>query len=135
MYVLKLSVFLPGCGEITNRPGEACSTITSVIDSLRDPLVRISSIDCNSQTIRAKEAQTLKDCSPHTMAHMSLVACHMSHITCHMSHVTSHMSIFINFYLFFDKMVELVSGVSVINRAIPSSLSLFKVMLFSFYNV
>ena len=51
--------------------------------------------------------------------------CHVSHITCHMSHVVCHMShvVFLYIYIFY-KVVRLVGGGSVINRA---TLSIFLV--------
>ena len=52
-----------------------------------------------------------------TSLHMSHVMCHMSHFKCHMSHITGHMTFFLFIYLFFYKVVKLVDGGSVINRA------------------
>ena len=54
-----------------------------------------------------------------TSLHVSHVPCHLSRVKCHVSHVTccvSHVTIYI--YLFF-KVVKLVGGGSVINRAYP----------------
>ena len=42
----------------------------------------------------------------------SHVKCHVSHVTCHLSHNTFQV-------FFFDKVVKLVSGESVINGAYP----------------
>ena len=58
---------------------------------------------------------------------MSRVPCHVSRVTCHMSHVTCHMSCvtFYLFFLFFEKVVKLIGGGSVINGATPSSLDAF----------
>jgi hypothetical protein len=50
--------------------------------------------------------------SPSFLDHVSRVTCHMSRVTFHISRVTCH-----NF--FFDKVVKLISGGSVINRAYP----------------
>ena len=40
---------------------------------------------------------------------VSRITCHMSHVTCHVSHVT----------FFFYKVLKLIGGGSVINRAYP----------------
>ena len=67
----------------------------------------------------------MRQCSPpkHVTCHVSCVT---SGVMCHLSHVTCHMSYFIylfNFYLFFlEKVVKLIRGGSVINKAYPSSL-------------
>ena len=45
------------------------------------------------------------------MCHVSFVTCHVSRVTCHLSHVTCQ--------IFFNKVVKLVSGGSVINGAYP----------------
>ena len=50
------------------------------------------------------------------MCHMSCVTCHMSCVTCQVSHVKKN-----NF--FFDNVVELVNGGSVINGAYPVQFS------------
>ena len=52
---------------------------------------------------------------------MSRVTCHVSRVMCHVSRVTCHMS-HVFFFVFFDKLVELIGGGSVINGATPSSL-------------
>ena len=47
----------------------------------------------------------------------------MSHVTCHVSHVTCHETLFFSssiFFLSLYKVVKLVGGGSVINRATPS---------------
>ena len=49
--------------------------------------------------------------TPHNL---SRVTCHVSPVTCHLSHVTCFL-----LFVFFDKIVELVSGGSVINGAYP----------------
>ena len=58
----------------------------------------------------------------HVMRHMSCITCHVSHVMCHMScvmcHIT-HNTCQINY--FFYKLVKLVAGGYVINRATPSS--------------
>ena len=89
---------------------------------------------------KSQRAEILRECSSHTLCHVSRIMCHVSHVTCHMSHVTCHLShvknIFLtHFYLkkknknkksnFFYtikilvKVVELVDGGSVIKRAHP----------------
>ena len=71
---------------------------------------------------------------------VSCVTCHVSPVTCHVSHVTCHLShVKKIFYIFFtkkiiqkkilkkmDKVVELVGGGSVINRAYPVQFNLIK---------
>ena len=86
----------------------------------------------------------MRECSPpqtchvsHVTCHVSRVKCHMSHVTCHVSHVTFFFIFFLYLFIFFfflfyffifyfyffsDKVVELISGGSVINGATPSSL-------------
>ena len=49
----------------------------------------------------------------HVMCHVSRVTCHVSRVTCLMSHVRCH------FFLFFDKVVKLIGGGYVINKAYP----------------
>ena len=51
---------------------------------------------------------------------MSCVKCHMSDITCQVSHVRCQMYLF--FFFFFDKVLELVGGGSVISGAYLNSL-------------
>ena len=53
------------------------------------------------------------------MCHVSCVMCHVSCVMCHVSRVTSHTK---KKKKKKDKVVKLVGGGSVINRAIPSSL-------------
>ena len=83
---------------------------------------------------KSQGADILREFSSHSMCHVSCVMCHMSHVPCHLSPVmchvscvTFHMSNYF-FYLkkkmFFclkkmDKVVELVSGGSIINGAYP----------------
>ena len=47
---------------------------------------------------------------------MSHISCHMSHVMCHMSNVACNS---FSFFLFLDKMAELVGGGSVIKGAYP----------------
>ena len=58
--------------------------------------MKISSIHCLSQTVRAIELQFWRRFTPHhvshIMCHMSCVTCHVSHVMCHMSYVTCHVS-------------------------------------------
>ena len=54
-----------------------------------------------------------------TTCHMSRVMCHMSRVTCHMSRVTCHVSHVTIFFFKFYKMVQLISGGSIINEAYP----------------
>ena len=67
---------------------------------------QLSGVTCNSKTVRARENKFWE--KDHLLPP---VTCHVSHVTCHMSHVP--------LYLFFslDKVVNLVGGGSVINRA------------------
>ena len=48
---------------------------------------------------------------------MSHVTCHASDVTCQVSHVTYHVS----HVIFFDKVVKLIEGGSVINEATQPS--------------
>ena len=59
-------------------------------DSLRDPLVKISSYHCQFQTGRARELKFLKNVHATlcVMCHVSSVTCHMSPVICHLSPVT-----------------------------------------------
>ena len=94
---------------------------------LSHPLVQISLIHCQSQTRRP---EILKECSSHTMCHVSHVMCHMSRVTCHMSHVKCQKKKKKKKIMRkkkkknilqkkLDKVVELVGGGSVINGAYP----------------
>ena len=51
---------------------------------MSDPLILICSIDCYSQTIRARELKFLENVhpTPCVMCHMSGVMCHLSPVTC-----------------------------------------------------
>ena len=74
------------------RCSQSCYTITSVIDSLTDPLVKISSKHSQLQTGRVRELEFCRECSlfiPHYVSH---VKCQASPVTCHVSHVTCHLS-------------------------------------------
>ena len=75
----------------------------------------------NSQTLRARDLKFWhNDHHPLcVLCHMSCVTCHMLHVTCHMLRVACHVSnvTFFLFLFFSDKLVELVGGVSGINRA------------------
>ena len=83
--------------QISNRPGIAgdvlqspSSLINSLINSLLDPLVQISSKHCQSQTGRARELKFFKRMFiPHLASHVS---CQLSRVTCHMSPATCHLS-------------------------------------------
>ena len=79
--------------------------------------VKISSNHLHSQTIRARELTVWE--KVHLPSPVSCVTCQVSHVTCQLSYVTK-----------FDKVVRLVGGGSVINRAHPI---LFLVLLFSQY--
>ena len=50
--------------------------------------VKISSMYCKAQTVRARELKFLRECSPSLTCHMSCVTFPMSHVMRHMSHVT-----------------------------------------------
>ena len=92
--------------SVFNRPdvaGAVLQSPRSLIDSLSDPLVQISSKHCQSQTGRAWELKFWEN------VHPTCVMCQVSHVTCHMWHVMCHL----------EKVVELVGGGSVINRAYP----------------
>ena len=73
-------------------------------------------------TIRARELKFRENVHPPpcVTCRMSCVACHESHVMCQMSHVMCQMS-HVNIFHFFegDKLVELVSGGSIINGAYP----------------
>ena len=70
-----------------------------------------SSGHCISQTGRAREVKFKRI---FTSNHMSQVTCHMSQVICHVSCVKCQVS-----HFFFYKVVELVLGGCVINRAYP----------------
>ena len=66
------------------------------------------------------------------MCHRSYVMCHESPVTCHLSPVTCHLShVFFSFLsiIFFDKVVELVGGESVIKGAYPVQFNLLILFL------
>ena len=41
---------------------------------------------------KSQGAEILRQCSSHTMCHVSCVMCHLSLVTCHVSYVTCHLS-------------------------------------------
>ena len=100
--------------NIINRPGVA-RTVLQTPSSLmvsKSWFVEIYSKQHNSQAVRSRELTFGEN------VHLpTCVKFHVSHVTCHVSRVTCHMSFF-----FFDKIVELVHGGSVINGPSPSSL-------------
>ena len=63
------------------------------------------SAHCQPQTGRAM----LRECSSHTMCHVSCVMCHVSPVMCHMSPVTCHLSP-LTCNLFFLPLKKLQSG-------------------------
>ena len=70
------------------------------------------------------EPENLRQSSPHPVSHVSQVTGPMSHVTYQVSHVpffVKQNNIYI--YMKLDKMVKLVGGGSVNNRATPSSLT------------
>ena len=90
------------------------------------------SLSNHSQTVRAMDQLIVSKCSPyHTTPyhHVSWVPYHMSDVTftCHLSCITSQVSHVTHFFffLFFQKVVELDCGGSVINGATPSSFQTF----------
>ena len=108
------------------RCSRGCSTNTFVIHSFIHSLTNSSissksSGHLHSQTIWARDLKFRENVHlpPCVTCHMSRVTCHISCVTCHVSHVACHMSHFFSFLFFLDKVVELVGGVSVINRAYP----------------
>ena len=62
----------------------------------------------------------MRECSP-----LKRVTCHVLHVTCHMSRAPFF---FLSFFL--DKVLELIGGGSVINRATPSSLNTGGICIF-----
>ena len=64
----------------------------------------------------------MREGSPPSTCHVSHILCHVSCVACHVSHVTCQMS------HFFDRVVKLVSGGSVINGATPFSSSIEAVL-------
>ena len=71
----------------------------------------------HSQAVRARELKFWDNIHlpQHIICHMSCVTCQMSFVTCHMSCVTC----IVSHVLFFNKVVKLVGGGSVINGAYP----------------
>ena len=112
---------------LQTRCSRGCPTNTFVIRWLSDLIILFLPIFKTSLLSR-RETEILRECSPTTTYHMSRVICHMSHVIGHMSCVLCHMShVMSNFVLnfclkkFVYKVLELISGGSVINRAYPSS--------------
>ena len=70
-------------------------------------------------------AVILRECSPPTMCHMSHVMCQVSGVRCQVSHF------FI--FFFFNKVVELVGGFSVIKGAYPVYFFIFFYLQTSFF--
>ena len=114
-----------GKPSIFNRPGVAgvvLQTSLSFIQSVSPwAFSSQSSRYHKSQTIRARELKFWENVRPQQHVTYICVTCHMLHVIFHVSHVTCHMSQFfllIFFFLFFlDKVVKLIGGGSVINRA------------------
>ena len=116
--------------NVNNRPGVAAAVLQTalwLIDSLSDPLVKISSKHSQSPTGRARKLKVWENC------HVPCVTCHLSCVSCQVSRVTCHMSFFFSSFFIqkinikkilknkLDNVVELVGGGSVINGAYPSS--------------
>ena len=100
--------------NVFNRPNVINKLIHSVILCVRTFK--------NLSTLNRKScgAEILRKCSPPTLCHISYVTCHVSLVSCQVSGVTCHMLriiIIIYFLLFLDKVLKLVGGGSVINRA------------------
>ena len=66
-----------------------------------------------------KRAKVIVNVHPHTICHMSHVTCHMLYARCNVSGVRCQESSVKKFLFIFYKIVELVRGGSVINRANP----------------
>ena len=76
----------------------------SLIHSFIQLLMLFSQIFQTSQipNRQSQRAEILRECSPHTISHLSCVTCHVSPVICHLSHVTCHMShVTFNFFFFF----------------------------------
>ena len=85
-----------------------------IIDLLIDSPIRFLKIKSNKPYIPNHQSQgpeILTQCSVFTTCHMSCVTCYMSPVMCHKSLV-----------FFFCKLVDLVDGGSVINKANPVQL-------------
>ena len=99
---------------ITNTGTPQISEVSTGAVSLHrfshSSLVDISSEHLNYQTVRELKVH---------LPHMSCVMCHMPCVICHVSHVICQQK---NLKKKIDKMVELVDGGSVINKATLSSL-------------
>ena len=96
-----------------NRPGVALAVSQSppsLLNSVSDPLVKISSKNSQSQTRRARDLKFFENVHPTIR-----VMCHMSCVTCPLSHEF----FFLHFLYKLDIMVGLVGGGSVINGAYP----------------
>ena len=99
------------------RPGVAgavLQTHSSFINSL-SPWVfsSQSSRYHKSQTIRVRKLKFWENVHP-----LQHVTCHVSHVTCCMSDFMWHMSC-VTCHIFFDNVVKLIGGGSVINGAYP----------------
>ena len=70
---------------------------------MTDPLVPICSIQCYSQTIKARELKLRENVrpTPCVMCHVSPVTCHLSRVTCHLSRVTCHLLHIFYIFIFF----------------------------------
>ena len=80
-----------------SRCSRGCSinsfVINSLIKSVSQPLVQISSKHCQSRTGRARELKFWENVHPTlcVMCHVSCVTCHVSTVRCHLSPVTCQM--------------------------------------------
>ena len=80
----------------------------------------VSGVRCQVSGVRCHVSGVMCQVS-RVRYHMSGVTCQMSHVRCQVSGVTCQINIYmyICFVFFWDKVVELVGGGSVINRAYP----------------
>ena len=91
---------------------------------IKSSLVKISSRHCLSQIVRSRKPTFWENFHPppHDTCHMSRAMYDMWHVTCYVWHVTCYLKPIINDF-FFYKVVRLVGGGSVINRAYPVKLT------------
>ena len=107
-----------GCSENTILVNELSQSVGLFLQNFKN---------YKSQTVRARDLTFERMFTPHNMSHVtshvSSVTCHMSHVTCHMTHVICHLQhVMCHFFSssFLDKVVKLIGGWCVINRAYPS---------------
>ena len=104
--------------SLINRPGVAGAVLKHLCYWL---IQSVSQCSCSSKSSKYHKSQTIRAREPtfwenvHPPHH---VTCYISHVTCYMSCVMCPVSYI---YIYFDKVMKLIGGGSVINGPTPSS--------------